>query len=465
MEQKAFYQNMNECTGCRCCQVACKDKNDLEVGFLFRKVTDFEGNAFPDVWSASLSMGCNHCDSPACVANCPQGALYKEEKHGFVLQDHDLCIGCQTCVNSHARTARRCTSRRKTRRASATGASTGWKTACCRPAWAPARRAAWASARRPSVAADRAGAARDLSVLPSAEETGPNFFIPAEGRDGLNGLHGGAPAHFGSVRHAGRKAWGACLAAARKGFRQPPFPPADRAARPGSGRFVRTRTACDIKERSVMGSARRGGSGSAQGGMAALLGAHCCASEPRGEWLGRLAADEVFAELPYAQEREGRRSGAGAGGGDGSPPCDEAALGGRAVGLHGLVRGAGRRRLRRRGSRCAAMQGRGAGVPEGDARGAGGLSGSGGFGWRRLHHEPDDHIAYELEFFAAAVAGQVAAAAAKAGGAAAVPRRRRPPCATSCARHLCAVGASPGPTWSLEHARRPIFYRGVAPCW
>ena len=100
MEQKAFFQNMNECTGCRCCQVACKDKNDLEVGFLFRKVTDFEGSAFPDVWSASLSMGCNHCDSPACVANCPQGALYKEEKHGFVLQDHDLCIGCQTCVNS-----------------------------------------------------------------------------------------------------------------------------------------------------------------------------------------------------------------------------------------------------------------------------------------------------------------------------------------------------------------------------
>ena len=29
MEQKAFYQNMNECTGCRCCQVACKDKHAI----------------------------------------------------------------------------------------------------------------------------------------------------------------------------------------------------------------------------------------------------------------------------------------------------------------------------------------------------------------------------------------------------------------------------------------------------
>ena len=32
MAQKAFAQNVNECTGCRCCQVACKDKNDLPIG-------------------------------------------------------------------------------------------------------------------------------------------------------------------------------------------------------------------------------------------------------------------------------------------------------------------------------------------------------------------------------------------------------------------------------------------------
>ena len=43
-------------------------------------------------------------------------------------------------------------------------------------------------------------------------------------------------------------------------------------------------------------------------GMAALLAA-LLRDEPRGEWLGRLAADEVFAELPYAQEREDAEAG------------------------------------------------------------------------------------------------------------------------------------------------------------
>ena len=52
----------------------------------------------------------------------------------------------------------------------------------------------------------------------------------------------------------------------------------------------------------------------------------------------------------------------------------------------------------------------------------------------KLHHEPDDHIAYELEFFAAAV--WQAAEAAKAGGAGRAAKAQavvaRLPGATSC---------------------------------
>ena len=142
------------------------------------------------------------------------------------------------------------------------------------------------------------------------------------------------------------------MAAARKGFRQPPFPPADRAAMPGSGRFVRTRTACDIKERSVMGM-HDVEAGERAAGMAALLAA-LLRDEPRGEWLGRLAADEVFAELPYAQEREDAEAGrvlveawlA---------TCDEAALE-AARSDYMACSWARARRLRRRGSRCAATR-------------------------------------------------------------------------------------------------------------
>jgi len=100
MAQKAFFFDMTECTGCKCCQVACKDKNDLDIGYFYREALDYEGNEFPAVWSATVSMACNHCDDPLCVSSCPVGALYKEEEFGLVIQDHDACIGCQSCVNT-----------------------------------------------------------------------------------------------------------------------------------------------------------------------------------------------------------------------------------------------------------------------------------------------------------------------------------------------------------------------------
>ena len=40
--QVGFYINVAACIGCKTCVVACKDKNDLEVGRNFRRVYDIE---------------------------------------------------------------------------------------------------------------------------------------------------------------------------------------------------------------------------------------------------------------------------------------------------------------------------------------------------------------------------------------------------------------------------------------
>ena len=48
---QGFYFNQQACIGCRTCQVACKDKNDLEVGYLFRRVESFEVGEFPKPFS------------------------------------------------------------------------------------------------------------------------------------------------------------------------------------------------------------------------------------------------------------------------------------------------------------------------------------------------------------------------------------------------------------------------------
>ncbi|HWI52688.1 MAG TPA: DMSO/selenate family reductase complex B subunit [Symbiobacteriaceae bacterium] len=98
MAQMGFYYDMTACVACKTCQVACKDKKDLSVGPLLRKVKTFEGGQFPKPWVYHLSISCNHCAEPKCVQNCPTGALSKREKDGLVLHDQDVCIGCRYCT-------------------------------------------------------------------------------------------------------------------------------------------------------------------------------------------------------------------------------------------------------------------------------------------------------------------------------------------------------------------------------
>ena len=92
-----FYFDMTRCIGCRACQVACKDKNRLEVGALYREVKSYTVGAFPDVKSYSYSGSCNHCENPICLSNCPTGAISKAAD-GTVIQDQSKCIGCRMCM-------------------------------------------------------------------------------------------------------------------------------------------------------------------------------------------------------------------------------------------------------------------------------------------------------------------------------------------------------------------------------
>lgn len=92
---QGFFVNSANCYGCKSCQVACANEKVLTPGVFIRRVREVErasGHAF-------VSMSCNHCDDPACVANCPVGA-YQKMDNGLVVQDHDKCIGCKTCIEA-----------------------------------------------------------------------------------------------------------------------------------------------------------------------------------------------------------------------------------------------------------------------------------------------------------------------------------------------------------------------------
>ena len=109
MEQYGFFVNTDICTGCKACMTSCFDRNNLEVPQKFRKVYEFGGGEWKaddagaftaTAFTYYVSMTCGHCENPACVANCPTGAMQKDEETGLVNSDPEVCIGCGTCRNS-----------------------------------------------------------------------------------------------------------------------------------------------------------------------------------------------------------------------------------------------------------------------------------------------------------------------------------------------------------------------------
>ena len=97
MARKGFYFDMTSCIGCRTCQIACKDKNNLDTGIVFRKVITFETGVYPAPGVYHYSSTCNHCENPKCVEGCPTGAMYIAEDK-TVQHNPDKCIGCQYCT-------------------------------------------------------------------------------------------------------------------------------------------------------------------------------------------------------------------------------------------------------------------------------------------------------------------------------------------------------------------------------
>jgi anaerobic dimethyl sulfoxide reductase subunit B (iron-sulfur subunit) len=104
VSQYAFFFDASACTGCKACQIACKDRNDLGPGLLWRRVYEVAGGSWekrgqawvPSVVAYNISMACNHCQNPVCALACPVKAIGKRDD-GIVLIETTRCIGCRYC--------------------------------------------------------------------------------------------------------------------------------------------------------------------------------------------------------------------------------------------------------------------------------------------------------------------------------------------------------------------------------
>jgi len=109
---KAVLYDANKCIGCRACQVACKQWNQLpaetttNTGTLenplklsahtFTKIQFTEAEHNGKFHFVFTKLQCMHCEHPACATACPVAALQKTE-NGSVIYDDNRCFGCRYC--------------------------------------------------------------------------------------------------------------------------------------------------------------------------------------------------------------------------------------------------------------------------------------------------------------------------------------------------------------------------------
>ncbi len=113
-----FFTDSTVCIGCKACEAACKEWNQLPMDLFGFKDTsydntselnattwrhvafieEFPGDSRPGRW-LFLSDVCKHCENAGCLEACPTGAIVRTE-FGSVLIQQDVCNGCQYCVPS-----------------------------------------------------------------------------------------------------------------------------------------------------------------------------------------------------------------------------------------------------------------------------------------------------------------------------------------------------------------------------
>lgn len=104
------------CIGCKACEIACKEWNDLQV----EETHNFGGyQSHEDLTASTWDLmrfnevdlddggiawlirkdSCLHCEDPGCLLACPAPGAIVQYENGIVDFNQEECIGCQYCVS------------------------------------------------------------------------------------------------------------------------------------------------------------------------------------------------------------------------------------------------------------------------------------------------------------------------------------------------------------------------------
>src|SRR5712664_3387240 len=118
-EPMGFFTDTTVCIGCKACEVACKEWNQLPAtgggratlsGNSYDNTRQLDGLhwrhvKFVEQFSADRRDGrwlmmsdvCKHCVQAGCLEVCPTGAIIRTEFDTVVIQS-DVCNGCRDCI-------------------------------------------------------------------------------------------------------------------------------------------------------------------------------------------------------------------------------------------------------------------------------------------------------------------------------------------------------------------------------
>lgn len=97
-QQYAFEVDLDRCSGCKACVVACHTLNGLDAQETWRDVGLLVGGTATLPVIQHVTTACHHCLEPACLSGCPVNAYEKHPVTGIVKHLDDQCIGCQYCT-------------------------------------------------------------------------------------------------------------------------------------------------------------------------------------------------------------------------------------------------------------------------------------------------------------------------------------------------------------------------------
>ena len=111
-----FFTDTSVCIGCKACEVACKEWNQVPedglslTGMSYDNTVGLSADSWRHVafieqrepdngdfrWLMASDV-CKHCTHAACLDVCPTGALFRTE-FGTVVVQEDICNGCGYCI-------------------------------------------------------------------------------------------------------------------------------------------------------------------------------------------------------------------------------------------------------------------------------------------------------------------------------------------------------------------------------